>query len=52
MLKRSVLDQSPVRRGLTPRHALLETAELAKRVDATGVRLHWLAEACGLKTPA
>jgi luciferase family oxidoreductase group 1 len=44
MLTLSVLDQSPVRQGVTPRQALLETIELARHVDALGYRRYWLAE--------
>jgi luciferase family oxidoreductase group 1 len=44
MLTLSVLDQSPVRQGVTPRDALLETIELARHVDALGYRRYWLAE--------
>lgn len=44
MLTLSVLDQSPVRQGVTPRHALLETIELARHVEALGYRRYWLAE--------
>src|SRR6266853_1191289 len=44
MLKLSVLDQSPVRQGVTPRDALLETVELATHVDALGYSRYWLAE--------
>jgi luciferase family oxidoreductase group 1 len=44
MLKLSVLEQSPVRQGVTPRDALLETIELARHVDALGYRRYWLAE--------
>jgi luciferase family oxidoreductase group 1 len=40
----SVLDQSPVRQGVTPRDALLETIELACHVEALGYRRYWLAE--------
>jgi luciferase family oxidoreductase group 1 len=40
----SVLDQSPVRQGVTPRDALLETIELARHVEALGYRRYWLAE--------
>jgi len=40
----SVLDQSPVREGVTPRDALLETVELARHVDRLGYRRYWLAE--------
>lgn len=44
MLTLSVLDQSPVRQGVTPRDALLETIELARHVDRLGYRRYWLAE--------
>jgi luciferase family oxidoreductase group 1 len=44
MLKLSVLDQSPVRQGVTPRDALLETIELARHVDKLGYHRYWLAE--------
>jgi luciferase family oxidoreductase group 1 len=44
MLTLSVLDQSPVRQGVTPRDALLETIELARHVEALGYRRFWLAE--------
>ena len=44
MLTLSVLDQSPVRQGVTPRDALLETIELARHCDALGYRRYWLAE--------
>jgi luciferase family oxidoreductase group 1 len=44
MLALSVLDQSPVRQGVTPRDALLETIELARHVEALGYRRYWLAE--------
>jgi luciferase family oxidoreductase group 1 len=44
MLTLSVLDQSPVRQGVTPRQALLETIELARHVEALGYRRYWLAE--------
>src|SRR5258708_16221208 len=44
MLKLSVLDQSPVRQGVTPRDALLETIELARHVEALGYQRYWLAE--------
>jgi luciferase family oxidoreductase group 1 len=40
----SVLDQSPVREGVTPRDALFETIELARHVDGLGYRRYWLAE--------
>jgi len=44
MLTLSVLDQSPVRQGVTPRDGLLETIELARHVEALGYRRYWLAE--------
>jgi luciferase family oxidoreductase group 1 len=44
MLTLSVLDQSPVRQGVTPRDALLETIELARHVERLGYRRYWLAE--------
>jgi luciferase family oxidoreductase group 1 len=44
MLTLSVLDQSPVRQGVTPRDALLETVELARHVERLGYRRYWLAE--------
>jgi len=44
MLTFSVLDQSPVRQGVSPRDALMETIELACHVEALGYRRYWLAE--------
>jgi len=44
MLNLSVLDQSPVRQGVTPRDALMETIELARHCEALGYRRYWLAE--------
>jgi luciferase family oxidoreductase group 1 len=44
MLKLSVLDQSPVRQGVSPREALHETIRLARHVDALGYTRYWLAE--------
>ncbi|HVC55868.1 MAG TPA: LLM class flavin-dependent oxidoreductase [Stellaceae bacterium] len=44
MIQLSVLDQSPVRQGVTPREALLETIALARHVDGLGYRRYWLAE--------
>jgi len=44
MLTLSVLDQSPVRQGVTPRDALLETIDLARHCEALGYRRYWLAE--------
>jgi luciferase family oxidoreductase group 1 len=43
-MKLSVLDQSPVRQGVTPGDAVRETVELARHVDALGYHRYWLAE--------
>jgi len=43
-MRLSVLDQSPVRQGVTPREALLETIALARHVEALGYYRYWLAE--------
>ncbi len=43
-MKLSVLDQSPVRQGVTPAGAVGETIELARHVDALGYHRYWLAE--------
>jgi luciferase family oxidoreductase group 1 len=43
-MKLSVLDQSPVRQGVTPADALRETIELAQHVDRLGYRRYRLAE--------
>ena len=43
-MKLSVLDQSPVRQGVTPADALRETIELAQHVDRLGYHRYWLAE--------
>ncbi|HLZ68420.1 MAG TPA: LLM class flavin-dependent oxidoreductase [Dehalococcoidia bacterium] len=40
----SVLDQSPIRRGGTPRDAINETLRLAEVCDRLGYRRYWLAE--------
>lgn len=40
----SVLDQSPVRSGLTPADAVQETLELAAAADRLGYHRYWLAE--------
>jgi luciferase family oxidoreductase group 1 len=40
----SVLDQSPIRQGVTPAAALAETIELARHVEALGYHRYWLAE--------
>ena len=41
---RSVLDLVPVRQGLTAREALLESAALARHVEALGYSRFWVAE--------
>jgi len=43
-MKLSVLDQSPVREGVTPRDALFETIDLARHADGLGFCRYWLAE--------
>lgn len=43
-MKLSVLDQSPVRQGVTPADAVHETIELARHVDGLGYHRYWLAE--------
>jgi luciferase family oxidoreductase group 1 len=43
-MKLSVLDQSPVREGVTPADAVRETLELARHVDALSYHRYWLAE--------
>ena len=43
-LRLSVLDQSPVRPGATPRQALLETTELAQLADRLGYTRFWVSE--------
>lgn len=40
----SVLDQSPVVAGASPRDAVAATISLARRADALGYRRYWLAE--------
>jgi luciferase family oxidoreductase group 1 len=40
----SVLDQSPIRAGSTPREALQETIELARLCDELGYSRYWVAE--------
>ncbi|MBV9860073.1 MAG: LLM class flavin-dependent oxidoreductase [Alphaproteobacteria bacterium] len=44
MILLSVLDQSPVRQGVTPGDALQETIALARHVEALGFHRYWLAE--------
>jgi luciferase family oxidoreductase group 1 len=40
----SILDQSPVLAGASPRDAILATLELARSADALGYHRYWLAE--------
>jgi luciferase family oxidoreductase group 1 len=40
----SILDQSPVIAGASPREAILATIDLARRADALGYERYWLAE--------
>ena len=43
-MKLSVLDQSPIRMGATPRDAILATIDLARLADRLGYTRYWLAE--------
>jgi luciferase family oxidoreductase group 1 len=43
-MRLSVLDQSPVRSGMTPAEALQETLELAQLCERLGYHRYWLAE--------
>ena len=43
-LRLGVLDQSPIRKGGSPREALLATVELARLADRLGYTRYWLAE--------
>jgi luciferase family oxidoreductase group 1 len=43
-IRLSVLDQSPVRKGVTAEQAVRETAELAKLTDQLGYTRFWLSE--------
>ncbi|HWZ03414.1 MAG TPA: LLM class flavin-dependent oxidoreductase, partial [Mucilaginibacter sp.] len=43
-IRLSVLDQSPVRKGLTAEEAVKETVELAKYTDALGYTRFWVSE--------
>ncbi len=40
----TIVDQSPVRRGGTPRDSLQETVELAKKAESFGYKRYWVAE--------
>ncbi len=44
MIQLSVLDQSPIRSGVTPAGAIAETVALAELADRLGYRRYWLAE--------
>ena len=44
MLKLSVLDQSPIRKGGTAAQAIAETLELAQLADRLGYHRYWVAE--------
>src|SRR6476469_2781792 len=43
-LRLTVLDQSPIRPGSTPREALLETVQLARLADRLGYTRFWVSE--------
>jgi len=43
-IRLSVLDQSPVRKGVTAEQAVRETIELAKHTDALGYTRFWISE--------
>ncbi|RVU01784.1 LLM class flavin-dependent oxidoreductase [Mucilaginibacter limnophilus] len=43
-IKLSVLDQSPIRKGVTPEQAVQETISLAKHTDQLGYHRYWVAE--------
>ncbi|MFD1334058.1 MsnO8 family LLM class oxidoreductase [Oceanobacillus iheyensis] len=47
-MKLSILDQSPVLEGTTPKQALEETIELAKLADDKGYHRYWVAEHHGM----
>jgi luciferase family oxidoreductase group 1 len=44
VIRLSVLDQSPIRKGGTPAQAIGETIELAKATERLGYQRYWLAE--------
>ncbi|SEM66493.1 luciferase family oxidoreductase, group 1 [Terribacillus saccharophilus] len=43
-MKLSVLDQAPIRRGVTPEEALQESVELAQHAEILGYERYWFAE--------
>ncbi|PAD39502.1 LLM class flavin-dependent oxidoreductase [Terribacillus sp. 7520-G] len=43
-MKLSVLDQAPIRRGMTPEEALQEAIELAQHAERLGYERYWFAE--------
>src|ERR1700744_2934075 len=43
-IKLSVLDQSPIRKGVTPEQAVQETIALAKFTDELGYHRFWVSE--------
>ena len=43
-MRLSVLDQSPIRSGVSPSQAIQETLELAQLCDVLGYHRYWLAE--------
>jgi alkanesulfonate monooxygenase SsuD/methylene tetrahydromethanopterin reductase-like flavin-dependent oxidoreductase (luciferase family) len=44
VLRLSVLDQSPVRKGGTPAQGIAETLELGRLCDELGYHRYWLSE--------
>ena len=44
MIKLSVLDQSPVRSGVSPDASIRETIALARACESYGYHRYWLAE--------
>ncbi|MDT2046995.1 LLM class flavin-dependent oxidoreductase [Priestia flexa] len=48
-MKLSILDQSPIRIGQEPQHALVESVELAKAADRLGYTRYWMSEHHDLK---
>jgi luciferase family oxidoreductase group 1 len=52
VLKLSVLDQTPIRRGSNAKEALMESLQLAKFVDSLGYTRYWLSEHHNISTLA